>query len=110
MAMIKWFVRPASVLAPRKVAVVLGAVLVLFAPAAFAGGNPPPANAHSILADLVVVPDADLARQSGTSLPGPQLDHGAEGHPPIVLWDELKPPVQAAIGSGSINLTINGSP
>ena len=114
MAVVNTFARSEYASIPRlgASAVAVGLMgLILHVTPAFAAGNSPPAfsGARSLLADLIVLPDSDLARESGRNLRGPEINHGVEGHAPIVLWDELKVPAQASIGSSGINVTINGS-
>jgi hypothetical protein len=59
------------------------------------------------LADIVVLSDAAMARETGTSLRPPTIGHESTGHPTVLLWDELKTAPQVTPGQeGSTTVTI----
>lgn len=66
-----------------------------------------PTSVPPILANVVALSDADMARQAGTNLGPPSIAHDPATHPTVLLWDELRPVQQLPNGSsGSVTVTI----
>ncbi|MDE2583085.1 MAG: hypothetical protein KGL52_15730 [Rhodospirillales bacterium] len=60
-----------------------------------------------VLTNAVVLSDAAMAKQQAAGLEPPPLATGASGHPPVQLWDELKPQSPAAPTSNTtVTITI----
>ena len=77
--------------------------------AAGISGPLPAADVPTTLADVVVLSDAAMARQTGTNLGPPAIVHDLVGRPTVLLWDELRATPQLPTGPGSTVTITTGS-
>ena len=75
--------------------------------AAGSDGVGAPRAIPATLADVVVLSNSAMARETGTSLRPATINHDSGDRPTILLWDELKASPQLSSGvGGSANVTV----